>query len=125
MSTCYACQGRPPRCGACVQLLIERWRDNARMFGKRWGAGLVVARARANRPADEWPAWGSDRARRVRRACRRIASPLASTVPERRDPRLVEAFAKICAEAAAEAYTGLSLADARALITAHDRQHPS
>lgn len=94
------------------------------MFGERWGAAVLLSvRSRAG-AADPWPAWESERATRVRDTCRAIVAPLAHSLPERRDSRLVEAFAVICAAAAAEAYASLSAKEAQALVEEHDRRFP-
>lgn len=74
--------------------------------------------------ARSWPEWESDEAANVRRICRRLVEPLANAVPERRDAELVEAFARLCADAAKEAYATLSLDDARAFVADHDRRFP-
>lgn len=105
--------------------LLDRWRGSARMFGQRWGAAVLLAVQRRGATAERWPPWESDRATRLRQTCRMMVSPLAHSLPERRDSRLVEAFAVICAEAAAEAYATLSVDDARTLIDDHDRRFPN
>lgn len=71
-----------------------------------------------------WPAWDSDGAAGVKRICARLVAPLANSVPERRDPRLVDAFTRICADAAQDAYITLTLEEARAFVADFDRRFP-
>lgn len=123
--TCYVCNGRPPICDACFDEMRERWRDSARMFGFRWGAGLRISLDHGGQVLKSWPPWESERAMNVRRICRRIVEPLASTVPDRRDARLVEAFARICASAAEESFTTLALDEARMIVADFDRRFPA
>jgi hypothetical protein len=94
------------------------------MFGWRWGAGLRVTLDHRGEAARPWPVWVSERAANVRRICRGIVAPLANAVPERRDERLVEQFARICAEAAEEAYSTLTIDEARTVVADHDRRFP-
>lgn len=95
------------------------------MFGHRWGATVLLAVSHRDGKPAPWPAWDNDRATRVRETCRAMVAPLAHSLPERRDDRLVEAFAMICAEAAAEAYATLRIDDARILVDEHDRRFPN
>lgn len=71
-----------------------------------------------------WPAWDSPHAAGVRRVCLRLVAPLANAVAERRDARLVEAFAKLCADSAREAYSTLTLDEARLVVADFDRALP-
>ena len=124
IASCYTCSCAPPLCQSCFDTLLEAWSGSARAFGWRWGAGLRVTLDRRGEAPRFWPAWESDEAANVRRICARIVAPLANAVPERRDPRLVEAFARICADAAQEAYSTLSIEEARALVADFDRRLP-
>jgi hypothetical protein len=124
LGTCYTCEGKPPICDGCFAELLTRWSDSARSFGWRWGAGLRVTLDRRGEAPRSWPTWESDDAVNVRRICSRLVGPLANAVAERRDPRLVEAFAKLCAESAEEAYRTLSIAEARAVIADFDHRLP-
>ncbi len=94
--------------------------------GNSWEfpAGLRITLDHRGEASKPWPAWDSDRAANVRRICRRIVEPLASTAPERRDARLIDAFARICAAAAAEAYAMPTLDEARGLVADFDRRLP-
>lgn len=124
LGTCYACGGNPPVCATCFDELLGRWSANARTFGWRWGAGIRLALDRRGEAHKTWPSWESDAAVNVRKICKRLVAPLANSVPERRDPRLVEAFARICASAAEEAYGTLTLEDARLVVADYDQRHP-
>jgi hypothetical protein len=72
-----------------------------------------------------WPDYDSDAATNLRRICRKIVEPLAGSVPERRDARLVELFAKVCAAAAKDAFLELSLDEARLVVVDWDRRFPT
>jgi hypothetical protein len=125
IGTCYTCQGVPPICTECIQELAERWNSSARAFGWRWGARLRVVldlRGEVNR---SWPDYDSDEAANHRRICRKIVEPLAGSVPERRDVRLVDLFARVCAKAAKEAFLELSFEEARLVVAAWDRRFPT
>lgn len=124
MGTCYGCGGVPPICDECFDMRMTRWSDSARTFGHRWGALLRVALDHHGTVSRAWPAWDTDRAKNVREMCRRMVGPLAHAVTERRDERLVEAFAEICAAAAEEAYRDLSLDEARLILADQDRRFP-
>ncbi|MBE7449184.1 MAG: hypothetical protein HS111_09890 [Kofleriaceae bacterium] len=125
LGSCYTCQGVPPICPECINELSERWNSSARAFGWRWGARLRITMDVRGEASRSWPAWESEPATDLRRICRKIVEPLASAVPERRDPRLVEIFARVCASAAREAYLGLTLEEAREVVADWDRRFPT
>lgn len=121
---CNTCDGRPPVCDDCFDARLAAWSDSARKFGWRWGAGLRITLDRRGEVPKQWPGWDSAEAVNVRRICSRLVEPLAHNVPERRDPRLIAAFAKLCAAAAEEAYGTLTIDEARSLIADFDRRFP-
>lgn len=125
LGSCYTCAGAPPICAECFGEALARWSDSARTFGWRWGAGMRVTLDDRGVVPKSWPEWESDEAVNVRRICTRIVAPFASHRPERRDPRLVAAFARVCAEAAREAYSSLTIDEARLLVADFDRRLPS
>jgi hypothetical protein len=79
-------------------------------------------RGEANR---SWPAWENESARDLRRIRRKIVEPLANAVPERRDERLIEIFAQVCAASAKDAYLELTLEEARVVVADWDRRFPN
>jgi hypothetical protein len=103
---------------------LKRWSGSAQSFGWRWGAGLRVTLDRRGEAQRFWPAWESPAAANVRKICGRLVAPLANTVDDRREPRLVDAFAKLCADAAQEAYSTLTIEDAHAVVADFDRRLP-
>jgi hypothetical protein len=125
LGSCYTCNGVPPICPECIQQLSERWASSARAFGWRWGARLRITMDVRGDADRSWPAWEGESARNLRRICRKIVEPLASTVPEPRDERIVEIFAHVCAAAGKDAYHELTLEDARMVVTDWDRRFPT
>jgi hypothetical protein len=123
---CFTCGRVAPLCPACIQDRLELWGPTAREFGWRWGSGLRVTMDQSGE-ARPWPAWWSDEAAKVRRYCRRIVLPLAgghADAPDRADVLLTEFLAFVCGAAAAEAYSTLSVDEARRLVADYDRRHP-
>jgi hypothetical protein len=123
--SCNACSCVPPLCTECFAELLARWGPTADAFGTRWGAGLRVTLDLRGEAPRSWPAWESDAAANVRRICTRIVMPLAHSLPERRDPALVDTFARRCGAAASAAYSTMTLAEARRHVADFDRRLPS
>lgn len=122
--SCTTCSCKPPLCELCFAERLALWGETADAFGTRWGAGLRVTLDVRGQAAPAWPAWESDEAANVRRICSRLVDPLAHSLPERRDQRLVEAFARRCAAAAQAAYTTMTLDEARQHVRDFDMRLP-
>jgi hypothetical protein len=92
--TCTRCRQAAPFCDACFEQQVMWKTSHAQIVGRRWGGGL-----RRRSVVGEWLAWDDPLAERLRTVAYRKVATFAAG-----DDRLHEHLAKVCAEAAADAF---------------------